>query len=93
MGSMYKSRAANAAIAVVTVIAIAVFPFGIRQQLAIDEEQFLKSMIPRHAGAIPMWGQTPVQDEEINSLCQNIIRSQQSEIDQVRRPCLGFDHA
>ena len=90
---MYKSRAANAAIAVVTVIAIAVFPFGIRQQLAIDEEQFLKSMIPRHAGAIPMWGQTPVQDEEIKSLCQNIIRSQQSEIDQVRRPCLGFDHA
>lgn len=46
MWSMYKSRAANAAIAVISVIAFAAFWFGIRQQVAIADEQFLKSMIP-----------------------------------------------
>jgi hypothetical protein len=46
MWAMYKSRAAKSAIAVVSVIAFAVFWFGIRQQVAIADEQFLKSMIP-----------------------------------------------
>jgi uncharacterized protein (DUF305 family) len=50
-------------------------------------------MIPRQAGAIPMWGQAPVQDQEIKSLCQNIIRSQQSEIDQVKAILSRLDHA
>lgn len=84
MWSMYKDRRANTAIAVVSVIAFAVFWLGIRQQLAIADEQFLKSMIPHHAGAILMCGQAPVQDEEIKSLCRNIIHSQQSEIDQMK---------
>ena len=81
---MYKSRAANAAITVVSVIACVVFWFGIRQQVAIADEQFLKSMIPHHAGAILMCGQAPVDDEEVKSLCQNIIRSQQAEIYQMK---------
>ena len=84
MWSMYKNRRANAAIAIVSLIAFAVFWFGIRQQLAIADEQFLKSMIPHHAGAILMCGQAPVQDEEIRTLCRNIIHSQQSEIDQMK---------
>lgn len=84
MWSMYKDRRANTAIAVVSVIAFAVFWLGIRQQVAITDEQFLKSMIPHHAGAILMCGQAPVQDEEIRSLCQNIIHGQQSEIDQMK---------
>jgi hypothetical protein len=84
MWSMYKNRRANTAIAIVSLIAFAVFWFGIRQQLAIAGEQFLKSMIPHHAGAILMCGQAPVQDKEIKSLCENIIHSQQSEIDQMK---------
>jgi hypothetical protein len=83
MWSMYKCRAANTAIAAISVIAFAVFWFGIRQQVAIADEQFLNSMIPHHAGAILMCGQAPVQDEEVKSLCQNIINSQQSEIEQM----------
>jgi hypothetical protein len=38
MWLMYKSRAANAAITVVSVIACVVFWFGIRQQVAIADE-------------------------------------------------------
>jgi uncharacterized protein (DUF305 family) len=93
MWSMYKSRAANAAIAVVSVIAFVIFWFGIRQQVAIADEQFLESMIPHHAGAILMCGQAPVDDEEIKSLCQNIIRSQQSEIDQMKAILSRLDHS
>jgi uncharacterized protein (DUF305 family) len=92
MWSMYQDRRANTAIAVVSLIAFAVFWLGIRQQLAIADEQFLKSMIPHHAGAILMCGQAPVQDEETKSLCQNIINSQQSEIDQMKAILSRLDH-
>lgn len=93
MWSMYKSRTANVAIAVVSVIAFAVFWFGIRQQVAIADEQFLESMIPHHAGAILMCGQAPVEDEEVKSLCQNIVNSQQSEIDQMKAILARLGHS
>jgi uncharacterized protein (DUF305 family) len=51
---------------------------------AISDEQFLKSMIPHHAGAILMCQKAPIEDGEIRSLCQSILRSQQSEIEQMK---------
>ena len=53
----------------------------IREQTAINDRQFLRSMIPHHAGAILMCQQAPVDDEEIKALCRSIVASQQSEID------------
>lgn len=41
-----------------------------------------------------MCGQASVDDEEIKSLGQNIIRSQQSEIDQMMKAMLSrLDHS
>ena len=48
------------------------------------KSQFLKSMIPHHAGAILMCEEASIQDPEIRVLCQNIIVSQQSEINQMK---------
>jgi uncharacterized protein (DUF305 family) len=50
-------------------------------------------MIPHHAGAILMCDQAPVRDEEIKSLCQNIIHSQRSEIDQTKAILARLDHS
>jgi uncharacterized protein (DUF305 family) len=72
-------------IAAFSLLALAVFFVLIRQQSAIADVQFLRSMIPHHAGAILMCQRSPVEDAEIERLCQTIIAGQQSEIDQMKR--------
>ena len=52
MGAMYHDRRLNAIIAAASVIAVVAFFLFIRRQTAIGDQQFLKSMIPHHAGAI-----------------------------------------
>lgn len=85
MRAMYPNKTANMAIIAVSAAALALFWFGIRDQAAISDDQFVRSMIPHHAGAILMCQQAPIHDPEIKKLCGNIITSQQSEIDQMKR--------
>jgi uncharacterized protein (DUF305 family) len=83
MGSMYPNRRLNLAIhAALAVLFVAAF-LGTRSQAAIGDEQFLRSMIPHHSGAILMCREGAITDPEIVALCGQIIRSQQDEIDQM----------
>ena len=84
MGAMYRDRKLNMIVAVGSIVALAVFWVLLRQQVAVSDTQFLRSMIPHHAGAILMCEQAPVQDAEIKALCKNIVSSQQSEIDLMK---------
>lgn len=84
MGSMYPNRKLNAVLAVVVLIAAAAFWFGIREQAGIGDRQFVKSMIPHHAGAVLMCEQAPIADPELRSLCKDIVASQQAEIRQMK---------
>ena len=83
MRSMYKNRTANVAVVAASVLVLGASWFGIRQQALVSDAQFLKSMIPHHAGAILMCEQTSLQDAEIKKLCQSILSSQRSEIAQM----------
>lgn len=84
MGGMYPNKKLNLAVITVSVLALAGFWFAIRQQTAIADRQFLKSMIPHHAGAILMCNEASIKDAEIKQLCGAIISSQRSEIDQMK---------
>jgi Domain of unknown function (DUF305) len=84
MSSMYKSKKLNTIILVVGAVVLIGSWFAIRQQAAISDRQFLRSMIPHHAGAILMCEKASVQDQEIRTLCRNIISGQQAEIDQMK---------
>jgi uncharacterized protein (DUF305 family) len=84
MSSMYKSKKLNMIIIAAGAVVLIGSWFGIRQQAAIGDRQFLRSMIPHHAGAILMCQQASVRDQEIQTLCKNIISSQQAEIDQMK---------
>ena len=84
MMSMYKSKKLNALIIAAGVVVLIGSWFGIRQQAAVGDRQFLRSMIPHHAGAILMCQQASIQDQEIRTLCKNIISGQQAEIDQMK---------
>jgi uncharacterized protein (DUF305 family) len=84
MRGMYQDRKRNVLIIAGSVIALIAFWVLIRQQTAIADKQFLRSMIPHHAGAILMCEQAPIADGEIKELCKAIISSQQAEIDQMK---------
>lgn len=84
MGSMYPNKTKNLLIIVGSIVATIVFFMLIRGQVAIDDKQFLKSMIPHHGGAILMCGQAKLKDAEVKTLCENIIKGQQAEINQMK---------
>ncbi len=57
-------------------------PHGV--QTGVADKQFVRSMVPHHAGAILMCAKAPFEDPEIKELCRKIIAGQQSEIDEMK---------
>lgn len=84
MGSMYPHKRANAIIAVGALVMLAAAWLAIRYQAGIGDEQFARSMIPHHSGAILMCEGAKLQDAELERLCTDIVAGQQAEIDQMR---------
>jgi hypothetical protein len=81
MRMMYPNKKLNRFLGLITMVLFVGFWGGIRQQIAIGDEQFLKSMIPHHAGAILMCNEAEIEDSEIQALCRGILAGQQAEID------------
>lgn len=84
MRGMYPDRRRNAAIAAGAVALGLLCWAGIRQQAGIGDRQFLRSMIPHHAGAILMCEEAPLHDPEVRALCARIIESQRHEIAEMK---------
>lgn len=84
MGGMYHNKTLNKVIIAVSMIALVGFWVLIRQQTAITNTQFLRSMIPHHAGAILMCEKAPLDNQQIQGLCRNIVSGQQAEIRQMK---------
>ncbi|MGB7070648.1 MAG: DUF305 domain-containing protein [Pyrinomonadaceae bacterium] len=85
MGGMYPNKKINWAIIAFGVVALGGFWFLIRGQTAVSDRQFLRSMIPHHAGAILMCEKAVITDAEIQELCKGITSSQASEIDWMKK--------
>ena len=84
MGRMYENKNYNIAIGIASILLGIIFLFAIRTQFAVGDTQFLRSMIPHHAGAILMCNNGTIQDSEIKQLCSTIVDGQQKEIDQMK---------
>lgn len=84
MHEMYQDKRMNVAVIAASVLLLGASFFLIRKQTGISDRQFLRSMIPHHAGAVLMCGKAPVRDPEIRKLCEGIIASQEREIAQMR---------
>ena len=91
MGGMYMNKKLNRVLFATGFILLVAFFFGIRQQAAVGDKQFLKSMIPHHAAAILMGKEASVTDPEIKELIKNIITSQQAEIEQMKAKLKELD--
>jgi hypothetical protein len=84
MGGMYPDKRLNWIILSASLVVGLACWIGIRQQTAITDKSFLRSMIPHHAGAILMCNQASITDPQIRALCANIVKSQQTEIDAMK---------
>lgn len=80
MGEMYRNKAVRFGLMGFSILMTIIFVLFTRYQTAIDEKDFLRSMIPHHSGAILMCQNENITDAEIRKLCSDIIESQQSEI-------------
>jgi uncharacterized protein (DUF305 family) len=83
MRSMYKSRSANFVIGGAALVFVLSF-IGMRTQAGVGDAEFLRSMIPHHSGAVLMCREASLTDPEILALCDEIVRSQEREIAQMR---------
>ena len=84
MANMYKNKKLNATIIAVSGIILLACFFSIRYQAAVGDKQFVKSMIPHHAAAILMVKEAKITDPEIKKLADNIISSQEKEIQEMK---------
>ena len=85
MKSMFKDKRLNLILHASAAALIIIGFVGMRTQAAVGDTQFLRAMIPHHSGAILMCREANIADPEIQKLCEGIIRSQQSEIDQMKK--------
>jgi len=84
MPSMFPDRRTNV---ILNVLFGALFLFslyGMRTQALIGDNQFLRSMIPHHSGAILMCEKSAISDPQIKQLCRGILASQKAEIAQMK---------
>ncbi len=84
MSKMYPNRKLNVLLIGLSVIAGLMFWLGIRQQSGVGDVQFVRSMIPHHAGALLMCNEAELNDPELRQLCESILSGQQAEIEQMK---------
>ena len=84
MGGMYRNRQLNTALYLAFAAIFVLSLLGIRQQSLVGDDQFLRSMIPHHSGAILMCEQASLKDPEVIALCDDIVEAQKREISQMQ---------
>jgi uncharacterized protein (DUF305 family) len=84
MHSMFQNRKLNYALFAGAGAAVVLLFMLIRTQVPVGNEQFLRSMIPHHSSAILMCEESSITDEQIARLCEEIVRSQEEEIAEMK---------
>ncbi len=85
MGSMYPDKKFNIIIGLTAAVLGCAFFLMIRSQVLVNDRQFLRSMIPHHAGAILMCEEANLQSPDTKALCASIVTGQNSEIARMKR--------
>jgi uncharacterized protein (DUF305 family) len=91
MRGMFQNRRLNVFIAGTAVAAGVVCFALLRQQTAVSDAQFLRSMIPHHSGAILTCEEAPIRNASVQELCRTIVSSQEAEIAQMRELLRDLD--
>ncbi len=84
MKEMYQKKAWNWIIGGSAVAILVLFWIFTRQQTAVGDSEFLRSMIPHHSGAILMCEEAAIERADIRELCDSIVKAQKEEIAQMQ---------
>lgn len=85
MHSMFENTRLNLALyAFFVVLFVGSLALG-RSSALVGDDQFLRSMIPHHSRAILVCQESVITDPEIQTLCDEIIRTQRAEITQMEQ--------
>ena len=84
MHGMYPKPGLNRTLLAIGVVVTIAGWFLVRYQAGVGDQQFLRSMIPHHAGAILMCENANVTDNEVKALCARIVDGQRKEIAQMQ---------
>jgi uncharacterized protein (DUF305 family) len=85
MKDMYKDKTKNLFVFMLASILLLSSFLMIRKQTLISDNEFVRSMVPHHSGAILMCEQANLSDTELRSLCTVIVKAQRKEIYQLKQ--------
>lgn len=84
MPGMYKDKKKNTVIIVSSIIIFVLALTFLRKQVLITDQQYMKAMIPHHSSAILVSQEAKLTDPELKKLAEEIIKSQEEEIAQMK---------
>ena len=84
MGKMYPNKKMNAGIIVASIAVFILTLAALRSQTPINDVQYMKAMIPHHSSAILTSKKANIEDPEVKKLSEEIIRSQEEEIAEMK---------
>ena len=83
MWGMYRSLATKIAVMALACVGFALFLFLVRSQHTVEDEAWMKAMIPHHSIAILTSERAAISDPRVRELADAIIEAQVKEIAQM----------
>lgn len=84
MRRMYPNRKRNSLIVVTALLTFVLALVLLRTQEPIHDIQYMKAMIPHHSSALMTSKNADLSDPEVKKLAEQIIHSQEQEIEQMK---------
>lgn len=85
MKRMYKNKTINRVILIGSAVVFIAMFWMIRNQTGISDEAWIRAMIPHHSSAIMTSENANITDPEVRRLADEIIRTQEEEIAEMRQ--------
>jgi magnesium-transporting ATPase (P-type) len=84
MQKMYTNKKVNLGIYLGSAFVIALSLFLVRSQTTVDDESWMKAMIPHHSIAILTSERANIEDPRVRKLADGIIETQRKEIAEMK---------
>lgn len=84
MWHMYPSTRVNAAICGVCVVIFAAALWAVRSQRLVDDDSYMRAMIPHHSIAILTSERAQIRDPQVRALADQITETQRKEIAEMK---------
>ncbi len=84
MIGMYKNTKINVGIVLGSIVLFGLATFLVRSQTTVDDQSWMRGMIPHHSIAILTSENAEIEDVRVCNLAKDIIEAQKKEIDEMQ---------